>query len=299
MPSDSTFNQHIMVLWDDVAQLTRGALAVSVVPWGATGNSGTMLEKALRGDVHFYPVSGMPLASVCPQVAFEGIPYAFDSDEHAIEVFSGVLGERVRASVSEIGLHVIPGLWPQGHNQIPAVRASPFETAAQMRGFRIRTANSPFLVDLYVALGMDPRRVHLQGVRAALEEGAVQGVEMPPHGIEQLGIAGLHHSMTVLDIRWATFWMTAHGPTWHALDPRLRDVVTDACMRHANAYAADIRRENQCALRSFERVGVVGALEHAAVQDVLSRAGFYQRWRERLGVDRWALLESEIGRRLR
>ncbi|MFE7439442.1 TRAP transporter substrate-binding protein [Streptomyces chartreusis] len=299
MPAESTFNRHIAALWAEVTEATRGEVNVEVVAWGASGNSGSMLAQTRRGVVHFYPASGMPLASECPIIALEGVPYAFDSDEHAIDVFSGPLGDRVRQSVREIGLVALPGMWPQGHNQIPTVDKTPFPSLAAMAGFPIRTADSPFLLDLYASLGMDPQPVHLQGVRDALEQGRARGVEMPPHGIEQLGVTDLHRSMTLLDIRWANFWMTVHAATWARLSTEHQQIVTDASGRHAAEYAHDIAAENRSALARFSERHSVGSLDHSVVRESLTRAGFYERWRDQLGADTWALLESETQRSLR
>ena len=116
--AENPLHRRLTEMFDAIRRETDGRLEVDVIPWGGTGPSKVTLTKLLDGEIAFHPVSGMPLSTIVPIAAMEGLPFAFDSEQEACRIMDGEFGDLLRNEIAAKGLVVFPRNWPQGNNQI-------------------------------------------------------------------------------------------------------------------------------------------------------------------------------------
>jgi TRAP-type C4-dicarboxylate transport system substrate-binding protein len=294
MRADNPVHIRLVEMWAAVNQETDNALSVEVVPWGGLGPSKISLGKLLNGEMAFHPVSGMPLSTVVPIAAMEGLPYAYRTEEEACRVLDGPFGDHLREHVSTAGLVVFPKIWPQGFNQMSST-SRPIRSVEDLDGFRLRTAQVPYKVELFSSLGCDPQQIHYQGISDALASGQAEGQETPYLYTEIDGMAAVQKYMNITNHRFATFWMCANPQRWAALPSAVQEVVTRNLDKYVELYRQDMWAANEAARVRLEKRLEFVYTDTSGFIPRLEKNGFFDRARGRFGAKAWDLLESARG----
>jgi len=284
-------------MWEAVREETDGVLEVEVIPWGGVGSSKIALGKLLNGEIAFHPVSGMPLSTVVPIAAMEGLPFAYETEEEACRVLDGPFGDFLRERIATADLVVFPLIWPQGFNQITS-STHPIRTVEDLDGFKLRIAQVPYKAELFKALGCDAQPIHYQAVHAALTSGAASGEETPYLYIEMDKFADVQKYLSVTNHRFAAFWLCANPAAWNALPASVREVVERNTKKYVALYRADMTAANAAAGERLKKRLIFNQTDTATLIARLKDNGFYARMRERFGEDAWQLLEAQRGRPL-
>ena len=281
-------------MWEAVRNETQGRLEVETRPWGATGPSKVTLTKLLNNEIAFHPVSGMPLSTIAPVAAMEGLPYAFPSEEEACRILDGEFGDLLRKEISAKGLVVFPKIWPQGYNQMTS-STKPIRTADDLTGFKLRIAQVPYKLDLFKSLGCDPQQIHYQAVYDHLKNGAASGQETPYLYVEMDRFVEVQKYLNVTRHRLASFWFCANPESWKALPRDLQESVERNANTHVDLFRQDMIRANAGACERLKSRLQFNEVDTSTFVDRLKTSGFYQRWRKEFGEKAWTLLEAKRG----
>jgi tripartite ATP-independent transporter DctP family solute receptor len=282
-------------MFDAVRRETEGQLEVEVVPWGGTGPSKVTLTKLLEGEIAFHPVSGMPLSTLVPIAAMEGLPFAFESEAEACRVMDGALGDLLRNEIAAKGLVVFPKNWPQGNNQITS-STKPIRSVEDLDGFKLRTAQVPYKVDLFKSLGCDPQQIYYQAVYDKLESGAASGQETPYLYVEMDRFVEVQKYLAVTQHRMGNFWLCANPESWQALPRDVQQAVERNSAKYVELFRADMERANAEAAERLKARLEFTYPDTSRFVDRLRQSGFYTRWRKEFGERAWKLLENGRGR---
>lgn len=269
----------------DIERLTHGSLQVSLHPDGELGGPDDMVDMLVRNEIQMHPVSGMILSRLTPVVAIEGFPFAHASSRDGCSAMAGRSGDLVRQALRALGIHAFRAVLPQGLNQIFS-RGRSIKTASDLDGMRIRIGNSPFLRDLYGSLGCDPQPIDLQHVPAALAEGRVEGVEMTLNSVERSTRHRYMDHVALVDIRFACFWMCVNLDAWQALSPETQATLEARFEELAGPFSLALDRQHEESLRALGSKGyTITTVDRDSLRSCLRNAGFFERWRQRMGLD--------------
>ncbi len=166
-----------------------------------------------------------------------------------------------------------------------------------MKGFKIRTPQSPYLVSLFAALGASPTPLPFPDLYSALQTGLVDGQDNPLDLVASFKFYEVQKYCTITNHSWDAWVPVANRRAWERLPEDLRNTVS----RNFNK-AAELQRKDS-------------DLQHAAVQtelvkkgmqfhtpapglfrDALRRTDFYPQWKAKLGDEAWAALERSVGK---
>lgn len=294
MRAENPLHKHLVELFGAAEAATSGRLTVDVVPWGQSGPSKVTLQKLLSGEVEFHPISGMPLSTIVPLAAMEGLPYAFESEEQACRVFDGPFGDMIRREVSKKGLTVFPHIWWQGFNQM-STSVGPMRDASDLDGFKIRIAQVPYKRDLFSSLGCDPQEIHYQAIYDKLKSGEATGEETPYLYIELDRFAEVQSHLSVTNHRFASFWLCANTEAWNRLPDDIRTTVADLAAKQVRLYRNDMLAANAAACERLKGRLAFNVADTRSFVERLKDNGFYPRWRKEFGEAAWSLLETQRG----
>jgi len=290
--ASSALNILLQTLFDEIREESKGRLDVTLHPDGAAGGPDEMVDKLLDNRIQFHAVSGMIMTRVAPEIAVEGLAFAFESSKQGCEAMAGRTGDVVRAALLDKGVHAFRQVLPQGLNQI-ITRGRKVGKAEDLDGLRIRIGNSPYLKDLYGSLRCDPQPIDLQLVTAALRDGQAEGVEMPYYAIQSADRYRHLDHVGVVDIRFACFWLCVNLDAWHGLDPDIRAMLDRSFESLARQYALALDETNDQSRRFLEEQGYTfTTVDRQALKRRLQESGFYERARDRIGEDAWQALQA-------
>jgi TRAP-type C4-dicarboxylate transport system substrate-binding protein len=294
MRAENPLHIRLSQAFDAVRTETQGRLEVEIIPRGGAGPSRVSLAKLLNNEIAFHPVSGMPLSTIVPVAAMEGLPFAFRSEEEACRIFDGEFGAVLRREIAAKGLVVFPMIWPQGFNQITS-STKPIRTVHDLDGFRLRIAQVPYKLDLFRSLGCEPQQIHYQAVYDHLKSGAASGQETPYLYVEMDRFVEVQNYLSVTCHRLGSFWMCANRESWDALPADIRESVERNLKKHTALFREDMIRMNAEAAERLKSRLVFNVADTSTFVERLKQSGFYARWRREFGEKAWGLLEAKRG----
>ncbi len=294
MRAENPLNIRLAQMWDAVRDETQGQLEVELIPWGAAGSSKVSLAKLLNNEIAFHMISGMPLSTIVPVAAMEGLPFAFRSEAEACRIFDGEFGNLLRSEIAAKGLVVFPNIWPQGFNQITSSTV-PIRTVEDLKGFKLRTAQVPYKVDLFSSLGCEPQQIYYQAVYDNLKSGAASGQETPYLYVEMDKFVEVQKTLSVTNHRLGSFWMCAHPDSWNALPATVKGSVERNAKKYVALFREDMVKANALAAGRLRSRLVFNEADTSTFVERLKQNGFYNRWRREFGAEAWSLLETQRG----
>ena len=279
-------------MFDAIRGDTEGQLEVEVVPWGARAIEGHV-DQAARSEIAFHGV-GMPLSTLVPIAAMKA-PVRIRIRSRACRVMDGKLGDLLRSEIAAKGLVVFPKNWPQGNNQITS-STKPIRSVEDLDGFKLRTAQVPYKVDLFKSLGCDPQQIYYQAVYDNLKSGAASGQETPYLYVEMDRFVEVQKYLAVTEHRMGNCWLCANPQRWQALPRDVQEAVERNSAKYVELFRADMERANADAAERLKARLEFTYPGTSRFVDRLRQNGFYTRWRKEFGERAWRLLEDGRGR---
>ena len=270
-----------------VAERSARALPVTLFPGATLGQRDPDREfAALRdGAADLAVGSTLHWAAQVRELAVVGLPWLAPEPRELAALATGEMQERLFAAIERAG--AVPlALAPLGHRAI-AVRAREVRLPDDLRGLRIRTAPSPFLVDLYAGFGALPFSMSFADASVQFTDGKLDAQEGPVATFAAARLDGLgFRAVTLLDGVAELAVFAANRAAWDRLDPEQREWVRQGALEAAKELATMAAAERDDALatlksRHFELLRLTGS----------GRAAFAAAARPTR--DKWAAIAGE------
>ncbi len=275
---------------------TGGKVDIQVFPNNQLGGDTDMLSQVRSGAIDIFPLSGLILQTLVPLAGINGLAFAFKDYATVWAAMDGELGAFVRAAVNKVNLHVFDRCLDNGYRNITS-STKPINTAADLKGFKIRVPVSPLWTSMFKALEAAPASINFSEVYSALQTKVVEGQENPLAIIEIAKLYEVQKYCSMTGHMWDGQWILANGKRWAALPADVQAVinkhVTEAVMKQRD----DIRRLTDVVEAQLKAKGMVfNNPDKESFRDALSKAGFYKEWRGKFGEEAMAKLEKYSGK---
>lgn len=160
---------------DLVAQRTDGRVEVRVYSNGVLGSETSVVEQMEYGGIDFSRISIMSLGEFVPQVYVLQLPFLYENDDHMWAVLDGPIGQVFLDSIDRaIGL---TGLAWFDAGLRHFYTNSPVTQLEDLKGMKIRVAESSLMEAIVLQLGADPVRIPYDDVYSALAKREIDGAE--------------------------------------------------------------------------------------------------------------------------
>lgn len=164
-----------------VAERTGENFNIETFPSEQAGNERAMLDSLMLGNLDIAKISTGVISTVVPEFGVFDLPYVFRDQDHMMKAVNGPVGQSLAAKLEETGVKVL--FWmEQGTRSFYTVK-KPITTPEDLQGLKIRTINSPVMVDTISALGATPTPMGFGDLYLGLKTGAVDGAENAPDAI--------------------------------------------------------------------------------------------------------------------
>ena len=261
---------------DLVEQASRGRVRVDVYPNGVLYPESDELEALQLGAVQMLAPSLAKLAlSGFREFELFDLPYLFADRQAVARVTQGAVGRSLLDRLESKGM-VGLAYWDGGFKIVSSDR--PVLMPNDFAGQRMRIHPSRVLDMQMRALGAIPQAMQAADVRAALENGLLDGTETTPAGFVARCWYERQHNVTVSNHGYVGYAVIVNKRFWDRLPAALRKIVERA-MAEATTYAdALTEQENRAALAWLARAGrvdvhVPSAAETAAWRRALLPVG--------------------------
>ncbi len=173
---------------EHVEKATGGTLQVQIFPAGQFGNDAVTMEGLRLGTLEMAVAHDGAIAVVYKPIGVLGIPFLYDSHEHAWRVYdSPWLKEFSDDMIKKTGIRLL-GFADNGVRHFTNSKR-PIRTPEDMKGLKIRVMPSPVFQTLVSALGASPSAIPWAELPTALQQKVVDGQE---NGVTNILAASLY-----------------------------------------------------------------------------------------------------------
>ena len=296
IPATHPSNVRIREAAELIKKDTAGKVDIQLFPNNQLGGDTDMLSQVRSGAIDIFPLSGLILQTLVPVAGINGLAFAFKDYQTVWSAMDGELGAHVRGAIEKVNLHVFDRCLDNGYRNITS-SSKPINSAADLKGFKIRVPVSPLWTSMFKALEASPASINFSEVYSALQTKVVEGQENPLAVIDLAKLYEVQKYCSMTGHMWDGQWILANGKRWAGLPPDIQTVitkhVTDAVLKQRD----DIRRLNNGLEAQLKSKGLTfNYPDNKSFRDALSKAGFYKEWRAKFGDEAMAKLEKYSGK---
>lgn len=227
----------------DVNERTNGRITIEVFPGGVLGNETSMRDSVQTGGLQMASLGAGVMGAYTSAADLPVCNYVWDSEEQMMSVLNGDLGRQyIYDEVEKNGnMHVING-WPQSPRQLLTVK--PVESLADLSGMKIRVpAGNAIYEETWSAMGALPVALAMDEVYTALEQGVIDGLEMPIDSLYNGGYQEKAKYLTLTNHMMYLQYLFINQDTWDSLSAEEQDIITE-CAGEAEQYHTQLRDES-------------------------------------------------------
>ncbi|WP_421824514.1 TRAP transporter substrate-binding protein [Flagellimonas oceanensis] len=160
---------------EDLDSVSQGKLLIEIYPNQQLGTEREILELIQLGSIDMTKVSVATLENFAPKTRILGLPYLFESREHAFEVLDGPIGQSLLDNAEQFRLKGL-GYYDAGFRSFYTEHA-PVTAPDDLKGLKIRVMESITAMDMVKSLGGSPTPISWGELYTSLQQGVVDGAE--------------------------------------------------------------------------------------------------------------------------
>jgi len=269
-----------------VEKATNGSIKVEIFPAGQFGKDQPTMEAVKLGTLEMAVAHDGAIATVYKPIGVLGIPFLYDSHEHAWAVYDSKWKDGFSADmIKKAGIRLL-GLADNGVRHFTN-SAHPIHTPADMKGLKIRIQPSPVFKTMVEALGASPSAIPWAELPTALEQKVVDGQE---NGVTNILAASLYQyqKYATLDGHvWSIHGYTMNERFYQGLTAVERKAVDEGTQKAIAIHRKMTADQDKNAKAILEKVGMQVYVPTAA------EVGEFRKLAQP-PVRKWA--ENEIGK---
>jgi tripartite ATP-independent transporter DctP family solute receptor len=228
---------------EDVKAKTNGRISIEVFPGGILGNETSMRDSVATGSIQMASLGAGVMGAYTGAANLPVANYVWRDEAHMLSVLNGELGKKYIYDPVETvaGIHVING-WPQPARRLLTLK--PVRNLAELKGMKIRVpAGNSLYEDTWMALGTLPVALPMDEVYTALEQGVIDGLEMPTDSLYYNGYHEKAKYLALTDHMMYLQYLFINASLWNSLSPEDRKIIED-CAADAEKYHNKLRDDS-------------------------------------------------------
>jgi tripartite ATP-independent transporter DctP family solute receptor len=218
---------------------TGGRISLQFFPSAQLGNERQMQEQLSVGTLDL-TITGL-VNLYDPAFALFDFPFLYDNREQIKAVMYSNLMERMNKAVIEKGMRIV-GLMEVGFRNVTSNK--PINAPSDLRGFNIRTPESPAQVETFRALGANPTPMSFNELYTALQQGVVDGQENPLENIYNGRLYEVQKYVTVTHHIFNFAYVLVSEQSWQRLSKTDQEALAKA-VKHGSLWQMDWAAENE------------------------------------------------------
>lgn len=255
---------------------SQGRIEVKLFPSNQLGSERESLEGLQLGTHQMDFTSTGPVPSFAPEIQCLAMPYLFSSRAVAWEVFDGDFGKEIIESVAaKTGMRIL-GISENGIRHFVTTK-KPVHSVADLKGLKIRTMENPAHMIMVKALGANPSPIAWGELYTALQQGVVDGYELPLPLIDVVKLYQVSEYVILDGHIYDPFFLWINQKFYDKLPADLKTIIDEVAVETTVVERAKAAYyDNVSAVKNLEKNGMKiytpTAAEHAEFQKIAQEA---------------------------
>lgn len=239
---------------EKLEELTDGALAVKVYPYGQLGGERDITEGLQLGTVDLQATSIGVTGTFVPALRILNLPFLFGGPKHWMKVMDSHVGAQIlqkcREQGDKVGLKVLAIAAPDF--RLPMNNIMPMTTLGDFEGLKIRTMEVPLHVKAYQAIGANPTPLPFGELYTALQTGVVDANENGPLTLYGMKFHEVQKYLTLLPVVSNGGIFVMSGKVWDKLPEDQQLAITKSISVWRKKMRADALEKGGWAINKMQ-----------------------------------------------
>ncbi len=261
------------VIADEVEKADAG-MTVKIFPASQLGADADRISSVVSGDIDVDIQGASALGAVYEPIATLDAAYAFDDADHLSRYTeSDASKELIDAFAEETDIQTL-GMWSAGMRHFTANKA--IREPGDLKGLRVRFANSPQFLMNAKALGADATEVAYEELFLALQQGTVDAQENPIVNIDAISLDEVQKFIS-LSSHQANSNLVIIGKVWNELSAEQKEVLQSAVDKAVEQVPGCVEEDEQKTLAKWKDAGSLEVVDDVDVEAFRSQVDSYLR----------------------
>lgn len=226
-----------------VKEKTGGGVELQVFADGTLGNETELRDMCSTGSLDMAALGAGVYGSYVAAANLPVSNFTFSDEQTMLEVLNGELGETyINKPVEEIAkIHTLYG-WAQAPRVLMTVK--PVTCLADIKGMKIRVpAGNQLYIDTWEQYGCMPISLPMTECYTALEQGVIDGLEMPVDSLYTGGYYETAKYLALTNHMMYVQYVMMNSDVWNGLSDAEKTAFNEA-VKEAGDYHQQLRDEN-------------------------------------------------------
>jgi tripartite ATP-independent transporter DctP family solute receptor len=227
---------------EKVKELSGGRIEIQVAGNAQLGDDTANLTGMRSGSIDLSANSQGAVSTLIPEFGALGMPYLFDTLDHAWKVADGPIGDELAKKADAKGL-VLLGIMDNGIRHT-SNNKHPITKPDDLKGLKIRTPPDPVTVAIFRTLGADTQQIKFSELYIALQQGVVDGQENPIMNVYSSKLHEVQKFISLTGHKYETTPLLMSKRTWTKLSDADKEVIR-AAAKDSVAFQRNLSKETE------------------------------------------------------
>lgn len=159
-----------------IAERSNGRIKITIFPARQLGDDRQLFEQLQQGSLDMGLISAAPMGSTAPFMTALQLPFLFNTWDQYLRVMRSDAANNLLKGLEKNGVKVLAV--PNGGLRYLVSVAKPIMKVEDMKGMKVRVAETPLHVDIFRALGASPTPMPYGEIYSGLQNKVIDGLEM-------------------------------------------------------------------------------------------------------------------------
>ena len=205
---------------------TDGRVEVQLFPNRQLGDDKEILEGLQFGTIDLGIITNAVVANLEPTYQLVDLPFLFGSAEQAHAVLDGPVGQQLAANLRDDGVLSLGAAEGGFRNMINNTR--PVRSPQDVEGVKYRTMQNPVFIEMFSSLGGSPVPMAWGEVFTAMQQGTVDGLEIPTSVVNSNNYADVTKYLSFTRHTYSAIHLLMSERSFDRLPEDLQQAILDA-----------------------------------------------------------------------
>lgn len=229
---------------DEIEAALPGRVEVALFPNRQLGDDKEILEGLQFGTIDLGIITNAVVANLEPTYQLVDLPFLFGNADQAHDVLDGPVGQELAENLREHGVVSLGAAEGGFRNMINNTR--PVRTPEDVEGVKYRTMQNPVFIEMFSSLGGSPVPMAWGEVYTAMQQGTVDGLEIPASVVNSNNYAEVTKYLSFTRHTYSAIHLLMSERTFEGLPQDVQDAVMaagDAAIEEQRAAVAAAEAE--------------------------------------------------------
>lgn len=292
---DDQYQYYAVTFANKLDELSGGSIGIDIVTDSVLGGERDMFEGMQMGTIDMALITNFSLGSFDPEWQVFDLPYMFMDREEAYSVLDD---EEITGPMQEnlynMGVKSL-GFGDGGFRHV-ICNGKPINSADDLSGMKIRLPETAIYVDAFKAMGANPTTLAFSETFTAVQQGTVDGLELPISSIHSTGYADICEYMSLTGHFYSPFQIQIAASVWDTLSEEEQGWMLEAAKTATDAEREFVQAKEQ----EFIDEMAANGLTVNEVEDKESLAtaasAIYDTYASEIGQDLLDAVQAKLGR---